>query len=203
MTLPITPSQTVGPFLAICLPWADGPFVVPEGTPGAIMITGRVIDVAGAPVPDALVETWQADERSGFDHPDDPRGAARPATTGPATTGPATTGFRGFGRCPTDAAGEYRIVTLRPGPLPCPAGGTEAPHLDVSVFARGLLDRVVTRIYFPDETEANAADPVLSAIAEPARRQTLVAGAVPGGPPGTFRFDIKLRGERETVFFDV
>jgi len=223
MTLPITPSQTVGPFLAICLPWADGPFVVPEGTPGAIMITGRVIDVAGAPVPDALVETWQADERSGFDHPDDPRGPAgpatagpattrpattrpattRPATTRPATTRPATTGFRGFGRCPTDAAGEYRIVTLRPGPLPCPAGGTEAPHLDVSVFARGLLDRVVTRIYFPDETEANAADPVLSAIAEPARRQTLVAGAVPGGPPGTFRFDIKLRGERETVFFDV
>jgi len=193
LTLPITPSQTVGPFLAICLPWPDGPFVVPEGTPGAIAITGRVLDVAGDPVPDALVETWQADERSGFDHPDDPRGAATPATAG----------FRGFGRCPTDAAGEYRIVTLRPGPLPCPAGGTEAPHLDVSVFARGLLDRVVTRIYFPDETEANAADPVLAAIAEPARRQTLVAGAVPGGPPGTFRFDIRLRGERETVFFDV
>jgi protocatechuate 3,4-dioxygenase alpha subunit len=191
--LPITPSQTVGPFLAIALPWADGPFVVPEGTPGAITIAGRVFDVAGVAVPDALVETWQADENSRFDHPDDPRGAA----------GPTTAGFRGFGRCATDEAGRYRIVTLRPGPLPCPAGGIEAPHLDVSVFARGLLDRVVTRIYFPDEEAANAADPVLSVIAEPARRETLLACAVPGGAAGEFRFDIRLRGERETVFFDV
>ncbi len=92
-------------------------------------------------------------------------------------------------------------MTVRPGPLPCPAGGTEAPHLDVSVFARGLLDRVVTRIYFADEHQANAADPVLSAIAEPGRRETLLA--VPSGEAGEFRFDIRLRGERETVFFDV
>ncbi len=191
MNLPITPSQTVGPFLAIGLPWADGPFVVPEGTPGAITITGRVLDGAGEPVPDALVETWQADTDSGFDHPDDPRGAARPATPG----------FRGFGRSATDQDGSFRIVTIRPGPLPCPAGGTEAPHLDVSVFARGLLDRVVTRIYLADEAQANAADPVLSAIAEPERRQTLLA--MPGDLPDTFRFDIRLRGERETVFFDV
>ncbi len=191
MNLPITPSQTVGPFLAIGLPWADGPFVVPEGTPGAITITGRVLDGAGEPVPDALVETWQADTDSGFDHPDDPRGAARPATPG----------FRGFGRSATDQDGSFRIVTIRPGPLPCPAGGTEAPHLDVSVFARGLLDRVVTRIYLADEAQANAADPVLSAIAEPERRQTLLA--MPGNLPDTFRFDIRLRGERETVFFDV
>jgi len=191
VNLPITPSQTVGPFLAIGLPWADGPFVVPEGTPGAITITGRVLDGAGEPVPDALVETWQADTDSGFDHPDDPRGAARPATPG----------FRGFGRSATDQDGSFRIVTIRPGPLPCPAGGTEAPHLDVSVFARGLLDRVVTRIYLADEAQANAADPVLSAIAEPERRQTLLA--MPGNLPDTFRFDIRLRGERETVFFDV
>jgi protocatechuate 3,4-dioxygenase, alpha subunit len=193
VSLPITPSQTVGPFLAIVLPWADGPFVVPEGTPGAITITGQVLDGAGDTVPDALVETWQADPDSRFDHPDDPRGAARAAAAG----------FRGFGRCPTDAHGQYRIVTLRPGPLPCPAGGAEAPHLDVSVFARGLLDRVVTRIYFPDEAEANAADPVLSAIGDQDRRATLVASAVPGGQPGQFRFDIRLRGDRETVFFDV
>ena len=193
MSLPITPSQTVGPFLAIVLPWPDGPFVVPEGTPGAITITGRVFDGAGEAVTDALVETWQADPDSRFDHPDDPRGAARPAAAG----------FRGFGRCPTDASGQYRIVTLRPGPLPCPAGGTEAPHLDVSVFSRGLLDRVVTRIYFPDEAEANAADPVLSAIGDKSRRGTLVASAVHGGQPGHFRFDIRLRGDRETVFFDV
>jgi len=191
VTPPITPSQTVGPFLAIGLPWADGPFVVPEGTPGAITITGRVFDGAGDPVPDALVETWQADPDSRFDYLDDPRGAVTSATPG----------FRGFGRSATDQDGRYRIVTVRPGSLPCPAGGTEAPHLDVSVFARGLLDRVVTRIYFADETRANAADPVLSAIADPARRRTLLA--VPGGQAGEFRFDIRLRGERETVFFDV
>jgi protocatechuate 3,4-dioxygenase alpha subunit len=191
VTPPITPSQTVGPFLAIGLPWADGPFVVPEGTPGALTITGRVLDGAGDPVPDALVETWQADPDSRFDHPDDPRGAVTSATPG----------FRGFGRSATDPDGGYRIVTVRPGPLPCPAGGTEAPHLDVSVFARGLLDRVVTRIYFADEAPANAADPVLAAIAEPERRQTLLAG--PGAQAGEFLFDIRLRGERETVFFDV
>jgi protocatechuate 3,4-dioxygenase, alpha subunit len=190
---PVTPSQTVGPFLAIGLPWPDGPFVVPEETPGALTITGRVLDGTGEPVPDALIETWQADPASRFDHPDDPRGAAAPAITG----------FRAFGRCPTGPGGQYRIVTVKPGPLPCPSGGTEAPHLDVSVFARGLLDRVVTRIYFPDEAEANAADPVLSSIAEPHRRQTLVASEVPGGGPAQLRFDIRLRGERETVFFDV
>ena len=193
VTLPVTPSQTVGPFLAIGLPWADGPFVVPDGTPGAITITGQVLDGAGDPVTDALIETWQADADSRFNHPDDPRGAARSATPG----------FRGFGRCATDQDGRYRIVTVRPGPLPCPAGGTEAPHLDVSVFARGLLHRVVTRIYFADEAEANAADPVLSAIAAPERRETLVARAVTGGRAGEFKFDIRLRGPRETVFFDV
>ena len=141
--LPLTPSQTVGPFLAIGLPWPDGPSVVPEDTPGAITDHRRgLLDGAGEPVPDALVETWQADPDGRFDHPDDPRGrrGGRPA-------------FRGFGRCPTGPDGRYRIVTLRPGPLPSPDGGTEAPHLDVSVFARGLLDRVVTRIYFPDEAD--------------------------------------------------
>jgi len=193
VTAEVTPSQTVGPFLAIGLPWPDGPFVIPEGTPGAILISGQVFDGAGAPVPDALVETWQADPGSRFDHPDDPRGAARPAAAG----------FRGFGRSATDAEGNYQISTLRPGPLPCPGGGSEAPHLDVSVFARGLLDRVVTRIYFPDEADANAADPVLAGIAHPARRSTLIAVADPSLPSTAFRFDIRLQGDRETVFFDV
>jgi protocatechuate 3,4-dioxygenase alpha subunit len=193
VTLGMTPSQTVGPFLAIGLPWPDGPYVVPAGTAGVIVIAGRVLDGAGQPVPDALVETWQADPDSGFDHPDDPRGAAAPATKG----------FRGFGRCPTDDRGRYRIVTVRPGPLPCPDGGTEAPHLDVSVFARGMLDRVVTRIYLPDEADANAADPVLASIADPQRRATLVAVPEPGSRPGELSFDVRLQGEQETVFFDV
>jgi protocatechuate 3,4-dioxygenase, alpha subunit len=197
--LPITPSQTVGPFLAIGLPWPDGPCVVPEGTPGAIVISGRVLDVAGDPVPDALVETWQADQDSRFAHPDDPRATATPEASPQASTA-GTARFGGFGRCPTDAQGRYRIVTVRPGPLPCPDGRTEAPHLDVSVFARGLLDRVVTRIYFPDEQEANAADPVLASIADPLRRATLIAVAERAGQ---LRFDIRLRGGRETVFFDV
>jgi protocatechuate 3,4-dioxygenase alpha subunit len=193
VTAGITPSQTIGPFLAIGLPWPDGPSVVPPGTPGTIEITGKVFDGAGAPVPDALVETWQADPDSRFDHPDDPRGAV------PA----AVAGFRGFGRSATDAEGNYQISTLRPGALPCPDGGTEAPHLDVSVFARGLLDRVVTRIYFPDEADANAADPVLAAIADPVRRGTLIAVADSARPASAFRFDIWLQGEHETVFFDV
>ena len=201
MSAGITPSQTVGPFLAIGLPWPDGPFVVADGTPGAISIEGRVFDGAGQALPDALIETWQADPASRFDHPDDPRGPVAP---------PA--GFRGFGRSATDADGYYRILTLRPGPLPSPDGGTEAPHLDVSVFARGLLDRVVTRIYFADEARANAADPVLASITDEARRATLIAVAAPGGDSaggtagadGTvFRFDITLQGENETVFFDV
>jgi protocatechuate 3,4-dioxygenase, alpha subunit len=193
VTQGITPSQTVGPFLSIGLPWPDGPFAVPPGTPGAIVISGQVIDGGGTPVPDALVETWQADPESRFDHPDDPRGAAAPAVAG----------FRGFGRSATDPDGNYQITTLRPGSLPSPDGEIEAPHLDVSVFARGLLDRVVTRIYFPDDAAANAADPVLGAISDPARRATLIAVAHPDRPESEFRFDIWLQGERETVFFDV
>jgi protocatechuate 3,4-dioxygenase, alpha subunit len=191
--LPITPSQTIGPFLAIGLPWPDGPFVVPEGTQGAITISGRVTDGAEQPLSDALVETWQADEDGRFNHEGDPRGAVASRTPG----------FRGFGRCATDADGRYRIVTVRPGALPTPDGGVEAPHIDVSVLARGLLDRVVTRIYFPDEDAANAADPVLAGIADPGRRATLIAAPEPCGRAGEFRFDIRLQGAKETVFFDV
>jgi protocatechuate 3,4-dioxygenase, alpha subunit len=185
----LTASQTVGPFLHIGLPWEDGPYVVPPDTAGACTITGTVYDGAGEPVPDALVETWQADPDGRFDHPDDPRGAVRSTVDG----------FRGFGRCPTDRDGTYRIVTVKPGALPAGDGAVEAPHLDVSVFARGLLDRVVTRVYFPDEEAANAVDPVLVALPEPDRAGTLVATAVEGG----YRFDIRLQGEGETVFFDV
>lgn len=181
-----TPSQTVGPFLSLGLTWPGGGDVVPPGTPGALVLGGTVYDGAGEPVTDALVETWQADPDGRFDHPDDPRGAVAPAVAG----------FRGFGRAPTDAHGRWEIRTLKPGPLPAGEGATEAPHLTVSVFARGLLDRVVTRIYFPDEAAANAADPLLASVPA-ARRDTLVA--VPDGE-GRLRCDIRLRGAGETVF---
>jgi protocatechuate 3,4-dioxygenase, alpha subunit len=186
VTLPETPSQTIGPFFAVGLIWADGPDVVPEGTPGAVRIGGRVLDGAGGPVPDALVETWQADPEGRFAHPDDPRG-------------PGAGGFRGFGRCATDAEGRWAVRTLKPGPVPAPDGGTEAPHLDVSVFARGLLHRVVTRIYFPDEVDANAADPLLASIKDPSARARLVARA----EGDQLRFDIRLQGERETPFLAI
>ena len=172
-----TPSQTIGPFFAVALPWPDGPRVVGEGTPGAIRIEGRVLDGSAGPVPDALVETWQR------------------------TPG----GIRGFGRCPTDADGRWTIVTLKPEASPrggadgAGGGPPEAPHIAVSVFARGLLKRVVTRIYFDDEAAANAGDPVLASIADPAARHTLIAERTPEG----YRFDIRLQGDGETVFFDV
>jgi protocatechuate 3,4-dioxygenase alpha subunit len=167
----ITPSQTVGPFFSIGLPWPDGPDVVPAGTEGAIWIRGRVLDGEREPVPDALVETWQADAEGRYETP----------------------GFRGFGRCPTDEDGAWAIRTVKPG-----AGDGQAPHIAVSVFARGLLNRVVTRIYFPEEEAANAADRVLSGLDEQART-TLVAVREEDG----YRFDVLLQGPDETAFFSV
>jgi protocatechuate 3,4-dioxygenase, alpha subunit len=185
----LTPSQTVGPYFAMRLPWPEGPFVVPAGTEGAITIIGRLFDGAGDIIPDGLIETWQADPDGRFAHPDDPRG--------PVPGGYKE--FRGFGRCETSLDGSYRIVTLKPGPMPFGDGQTEAPHIDVSVFARGMLDRSVTRVYFPDEAAANAADPVLREV--PAeRRDTLIA--VPADD-GLLRFDIHMQGAEETVFFDL
>lgn len=180
-----TPSQTVGPFLSIGLPWADGPDLVAEGTPGAVTITGRVVDGAGEPVPDALIETWQGDPDGRFPHPDDPRGAVD------------RDGFRPFGRCPTDEDGRFRIRTLKPGRV----DDEQAPHIDVTVLARGLLRHLVTRLYFPDEQEANAADPTLAGL-DPDDRDLLVARADGEG----LRFDICLQGsatQRETPFFVV
>ncbi len=182
MSEQLTPSQTIGPFLAIGLPWPDGPDVAAVGSPGQIIISGYVFDGADEPVPDALIETWQADRDGRFDHPDDARGPVA--------------GFRGFGRCPTEPDGSYRIVTVQPGPLPTLDGDVEAPHIDVSIFARGLLDRVVTRIYFDDAD--NTEDPVLAAV-DPTRRATLIAVSTADG----YRFDIHLQGPQETVFFDV
>ena len=185
----LTPSQTVGPYFSMRLPWPEGPYVAPEGADGAITIYGRLYDGAGDPIPDGLIETWQADQEGRFAHPDDPRG--------PVPDGDLT--FRGFGRCATGHDGTYKIVTLKPGALPFGDGRTEAPHIDVSVFSRGMLDRSVTRIYFPDETAANEADPVLQAVAA-GRRATLIAA--PAGE-NLLRFDIRMQGQDETVFFDL
>jgi protocatechuate 3,4-dioxygenase, alpha subunit len=182
-----TPSQTVGPFFNIGLPGQGRSEVVAEGQPGAIRIEGIVFDGAGAPVGDALVEVWQAGASGRYAHPEDARAELA-----------LEEGFGGFGRCETDRAGRYWFVTVKPGPVPATGGGTQAPHILVSVFARGLLKRVVTRIYFPDEAEANELDPVLSSV-PPERRATLVARA----EEGVLRFDIHLQGDRETVFFDV
>jgi len=162
----LTPSQTVGPFFSICLPWSDGPHVVEEHTEGAIALFGYVLDGEGAPVPDAVVETWQAGPDGSF--------------------GPD---FRGFGRAPTHGNGRWEITTVKPGRV----DDRQAPHIDVSVLARGLLNRVITRIYFADEAEANAADPVLAALTD-GQRGTLIAGP-------DHRFDIHLQGPDETVFF--
>ncbi|MGW5106003.1 protocatechuate 3,4-dioxygenase subunit alpha [Nocardia sp. NPDC004123] len=171
-----TPSQTVGPYLDIGLTWPDGPYAVPEGTPGAVWIRGRVFDGAGDPIDDALIETWQADETGHFTHQHEHGGESR-----------------GYARSHT-RGGEFAVHTLVPGAL----SDGQAPHIDVSVLARGLLHRVVTRIYFPEHSEMNRDDPVL--ISVPAhRRDTLVATRTGDG----YRFDIHLQGELETVFFDV
>jgi len=187
-----TPSATVGPYLAIGLTWPDGPYAVAEGTPGAIWLRGHVYDGNGDSVPDAMIETWQADPEGRFAHPDDPRGAA------------TTPGFRGLGRSHTVDGGAYAVLTLKPGWVPDGEGGLQAPHVDVSVFARGLLDRVVTRIYFADEAAANAEDAVLRSLPDDTSRRTLIAQPTGDG----YVLDLHLqdcadKGFHETVFFAV
>lgn len=185
--LSTTPSQTVGPYFSIGLPWPAGPNAVSDETPGAIKITGTVYDGVGKPVPDHLIETWQADP--------DGRFADLHGHGGPSSL----EGFRGFARSGIEVGdGTWEIVTVKPGSVPGLHGRMQAPHIDVSVFARGMLHRCVTRIYFADEPEANAADPVLAAV--PAdRRGTLLAQPT----DDRYRFDIRLRGPGETVFFAV
>lgn len=182
-----TPSQTVGPFFRDALLAEDQTRLVDENHPGAIRLRGNVYDGAGEPVPDAMLEVWQADPEGRYA---DPRGGSR------------EDGFTGFGRSGTDAGGAYEFVTVKPGRVPVPDRTEQAPHLLVSVFARGLLKRLVTRIYFPDEPEANAADPVLRSV-EQDLRSTLIASQEADG----LRFDVRLQtgpdGEPETVFFDV
>jgi protocatechuate 3,4-dioxygenase alpha subunit len=153
-----------------------------------VTVVGEVTDGAGNPVPDGIVEIWQAD----------PDGRFAGAETGDGTEPSRMPGFRGFGRCATDAAGGYVFRTVRPGALAAEDGLVEAPHIDVSVFARGLLDRVVTRIYFAGEP-ANDTDPVLASL--PAAARPLLIAAAEGAD--TLRFDIRLQGEDETPYFDL
>ncbi len=188
MALPPTASQTVGPFFALGLTWTDGAALAGPNTPGRrVVIEGRVLDGDRQPVPDAMVEIWQANAAGRYAHPEDRQNK------------PLDPGFTGFGRAGVDAAGRFRFTTVKPGAVPAPAGGLQAPHILVGVFARGLLKRLVTRLYFADEP-ANARDPVL-ALVPATRRRTLMAVADPAAPD-RYRFDIVLQGEGETVFFD-
>lgn len=177
-------SQTVGPFFHIGLrPVTDLTFAGLTGE--RIALNGRVLDGDGKPVNDALIEIWQANGHGRYAHPEDRQEKA------------LQPGFRGFGRLPTDAQGAFRFVSIKPGRVPAPESGLQAPHLEVAVFMRGLLKHLVTRVYFPGEP-ANAEDRVLRAV--PAeRRGTLIARRQPNGD---LEWNIELQGEQETVFFD-
>jgi protocatechuate 3,4-dioxygenase alpha subunit len=186
----ITPSQTVGPFFAYALtpqgryPFACaiGPDLVPADAPGAIRLELRVTDGDGAPLPDCMIEIWQAD------------GEGRTTATAPGSNAP----FTGFGRAEADADGRLAFTTLKPGRVAGPGGALQAPHVAVSVFARGMLNRLVTRIYFPDEP-STADDPIL-ALVPPERRAALIARA---SGERAYAFDVRLQGEGETPFFAV
>jgi protocatechuate 3,4-dioxygenase alpha subunit len=156
---PPTPSQTAGPFFGFAMPFAGDHLAVPADAPGAVRVEGQLLDGAGEPVPDGLLEAWQGDQ---------------------------------FARSGTDPEGLFHFVVRKPAPGP----DGQAPHLEVTVFARGLLRHLPTRMYFPDEGEANAADPTLQRVPEE-RRHTLVAR----DDAGVLRFDVRLQGEDETVFF--
>jgi protocatechuate 3,4-dioxygenase alpha subunit len=190
-----TPSQTVGPFFSYGLIFGSENILINEHTAGErIYIQGQVFDGDGQPVTDALIEIWQADAQGIHNHPADPQGER------------ADKDFRGFGRSETVDEGKFRFKTIKPGSLPShssvlsPQSSLQAPHINVRVFARGMLTHAVTRLYFADE-EANQTDSLLNTVASE-RRPTLIATREESAGLPTYRFDIHLQGERETVFFD-
>jgi protocatechuate 3,4-dioxygenase alpha subunit len=184
-----TPGQTVGPFFALGLDrpeWADMTRHNPQGE--RITIEGRVLDGDGAPVPDALIELWQANAAGRYDHVDDEQADKK-----------IDPHFHGYGRAATDPQGQFKITTIKPGPVPGRGNALQAPHINVAFFARGLLRQLHTRIYFSDE-RGNASDPLLSRIEDGSVRRTLVAQK---GEGSAYRFDFILQGKDETAFLDL
>jgi protocatechuate 3,4-dioxygenase alpha subunit len=191
MSLRATTSQTIGPYLRIGLEWMVIEDLAPAGVAGErVRIEGRVLDADGKPVNDAAVEIWQANSHGRYASPEDGR------------DGPLERSFRGYGRSLTDDAGAFRFRTIKPGRVPGPEGkpGTEgtlqAPHLLVTVFLRGLLKQLVTRMYFPDDP-ANGDDPVLARV--PAERRGTRIARRRGD---VLEWTLVLQGRDETVFFD-
>ncbi len=185
-----TPSQTVGPFFKPALIRSgQESLATPKSRGERITIEGRVLDGDAVAVSDAMIELWQANAEGRYDHPDD----SQEKLLDPD--------FHGFGRAATDEVGRFLFHTIKPGSVPGPANMLQAPQINVSIFARGLLKRLITRIYFPGEP-LNAADAVLNTVASE-RRATLVARIEDAQRPNVLRFDIVLQGENETVFFDI
>lgn len=198
-----TPSQTAGPYVHIGTNpnWVEitGVYekdlglvlVGPQAKGERILIEGQLFDGAGSPVRDALIEIWQADADGLHASPKETRGTADPD-------------FTGWGRLPTDEKdGSFRFETVKPGVVPLPDGRRQAPHVTVWIAARGINVGLHTRLYFEDEAEANAADPLLQRIPEPARRDTLIAKRSMRDGLTVYRFDIRLQGDGETVFLDI
>lgn len=189
MSVHATTSQTVGPFFKIGFSWLYRDNLAGPGVAGErVEIAGRILDGDGKPVPDGIVEIWQANAQGKYAHPDD------------AQEKPGEPGFSGYGRVPTDDDGRFRFTTIKPGRVPGPDGNLQAPHLAVSVFTRGLLRRLVTRIYFPDEP-SNAEDFALNLV-DPGRRGTLIAKRMTG-TTGALEWNVVLQGQGETVFFEI
>jgi protocatechuate 3,4-dioxygenase alpha subunit len=201
----ITPSQTVGPFFAYGLSphsrcdwkpnegydWKQtvgADLVTPDATGTRVRIEGCITDGDGVPINDAMIEIWQADSQGRYSHArgEKPRPNAK---------------FTGFGRSATDKKGEFSFDTIKPGLVPGPDGKPQAPHIVFCIFSRGMLRQVYTRLYFSDEA-ANTADPIL-ALVPAERRDTLIAHKQAGAGANVYRFDIRMQGDKETVFFDI
>ena len=181
-----TSSQTIGPYLHIGMTWAVGEDFAGPGVAGErIRVSGRIVDGDGNPVDDAMLEIWQANAHGRYAHPEDPRDL------------PLDDGFTGWGRVVTDKDGRFAFATIKPGRVPATDGNLQAPHLNVTIFMRGLLKQLVTRIYFAGDA-ANASDPVLARVSD-ARRDTLLAK----GSADRLTWNVVLQGRGETVFFDL